>query len=72
VAARLREMKEIFEKSVVTVAAIPAGAVIAESMVAVKKPGTGIPARLLPEVIGRRTRRAVPADTLLREEDLDA
>ena len=72
VAARLREMKEIFEKSVVTVVAIPAGAVIEASMVAVKKPGTGIPARRLGEVIGRRTRRAVPADTLLREEDLDA
>ena len=65
-------MKEIFEKSVVTTVDIPRGAVIEATMVAVKKPGTGIPARRLGEVIGRRTRHSVPVDTLLREEDLDA
>lgn len=71
-AARLRPMKEIFEKSVVTVADIPAGATITANMVAVKKPGTGIPARELSRVIGRRTRRAIPADTLVSWEDLEA
>jgi N-acetylneuraminate synthase len=69
-AERLREMKRIFEKSVVSLVAIPAGATIAASMVGVKKPGTGIPARRLPEVIGRRTARAVAADVVLQEEDL--
>lgn len=70
-AARLRPMKEIFEKSVVSVVDIPAGEVITATMLAVKKPGTGIPARELPRLIGRRTRRAVPADTLLAWEDLE-
>ena len=70
--ADLREMKNIFEKSVVTVVPIPAGAVITPSMVAVKKPGTGIPARRLSEVIGQRATRDIPQDTLLREEDLHA
>ena len=69
-AARLHPMKEIFEKSVVTVVDIPAGTVLEGSMLAVKKPGTGIPARRLEEVIGRVARRDIPADTLLREEDL--
>ena len=68
----LREMKNIFEKSVVTVVPIPAGTVITASMVAVKKPGTGIPARRLGEVIGQRVTRDIPQDTLLREEDLHA
>lgn len=71
-ARRLRPMKEIFEKSVVTTADIPAGAVIERSMLAVKKPGSGIPARRLEEVIGRRTRRAIPRDVLVKEDDLDA
>lgn len=69
-ADRLQPMKEVFEKSVVTVEDIPAGTVIEPAMVAVKKPGTGIPARRLDEVIGRVARRNVPAGSLLREEDL--
>jgi N-acetylneuraminate synthase len=70
--ADMREMKNIFEKSVVTVVPIPEGTVITASMVAVKKPGTGIPARRLPEVIGQRVTRDIPQDTLIREEDLHA
>jgi N-acetylneuraminate synthase len=68
---RLAEMKRIFEKSVVSLDAIPAGAVIEPDMVAVKKPGTGIPAARLRNVIGRRTRRAVAADSVIVEEDVD-
>jgi N-acetylneuraminate synthase len=68
----LRDMKNIFEKSVVSVVDIPAGSVIGAAMVAVKKPGTGIPARRLHDVIGRRVRHDIPRDSILREEDLDA
>lgn len=71
-AVLLRPMKEIFEKSVVAVVEIPEGRVIEEQMLGVKKPGTGIPARRLRELIGRRARRAIPVDSLVREEDLDA
>lgn len=66
----LGDMKRIFEKSVVSVQAIPAGTVITRAMVGVKKPGTGIPARRLAEVVGRRVANDIPADALLREEDL--
>src|SRR5215467_10318261 len=41
---RFAEMKRVFEKSVVTVADIPAGATIERGMIAAKKPETGIPA----------------------------
>jgi sialic acid synthase SpsE len=64
------EMKLVFEKSVVTVAEIPAGAVIAREMVAAKKPGTGIPAARLDEVVGRTARVDLPADTVLTEDAL--
>jgi N-acetylneuraminate synthase len=68
----LREMKHIFEKSVVSLVPIPAGTVITKEMIGVKKPGTGIPARRLVELIGQRAARDIPQDTLLDEEDLNA
>jgi N,N'-diacetyllegionaminate synthase len=64
------EMKEVFEKSVVTTRAIPAGVVIEREMLAAKKPGTGIPAWMLPEVIGRKARVDIDADTVLTEDVL--
>ena len=67
----LAGMKQVFEKSVVAVADIPAGAVISAEMLAAKKPGTGIPARRLREVVGRRARRDIAADTVLTEADVE-
>jgi N-acetylneuraminate synthase len=64
------EMKRVFEKSVVAVVDIPAGAVLERSMLAAKKPGTGIPAKRLDELAGRRVRDAIAADTVLLEEHL--
>jgi N,N'-diacetyllegionaminate synthase len=64
------EMKEVFEKSVVTTRAIPAGVVIERDMLAAKKPGTGIPAWMMPEVIGRKARVDIEADTVLTEDVL--
>lgn len=69
---KLREMKDIFEKSVVSVVDIPAETVITAAMVAVKKPGTGIPARRLNEVIGCRAAQHIPKDTVLQEEHIHA
>ena len=65
-------MKTIFEKSVVSTVDIPAGTLLSAGMLAVKKPGTGIPARRLREIVGCRVVRDVRKDTPLREEDLDA
>jgi N,N'-diacetyllegionaminate synthase len=69
-ANQMVHMKQIFEKSVVTLVPIRAGTVITSEMVGVKKPGTGIPARRLNEVIGQRATRDLDTDTLLAEEDL--
>jgi N,N'-diacetyllegionaminate synthase len=69
---KMREMKDIFEKSVVSVVDIPAGTIITTDMVAVKKPGTGIPARRLADVIGCRAAQHIPKDTVLQEEHIHA
>jgi sialic acid synthase SpsE len=66
----LAEMKRVFEKSVVTVAEIRAGTTIERAMVAAKKPGTGIPAARLEEVVGRRARVDLPPDTVVTEDAL--
>lgn len=65
------EMKRVFEKSVVAVAAIEAGAVITGEMVAAKKPGTGIPARRLAEVVGRRALTRIEPDQVLTDTDVE-
>jgi N,N'-diacetyllegionaminate synthase len=62
------EMKRVFEKSVVSVADIPAGALIEREMVAAKKPGTGIPAARIGDVVGRTARTDIAADTVLTED----
>jgi hypothetical protein len=39
--------------------------------VTMKKPGTGIPAERLPDLVGRTLKRAVGIDAILGEEDLE-
>ncbi len=69
-AKNMRQMKQIFEKSVVSVCAIKKGTVITDAMIAVKKPGTGIPARKFEDVIGRKAKRDIAADCVLQEDDV--
>ncbi len=59
-----------FEKSVVSRGPIEAGAEIAREMLTTKRPGNGIPATRLPEVVGRRAARAIPANHVLETGDL--
>lgn len=67
--APYREMKTIFEKSVVAAVEVPAGTVLEERHLAYKKPGDGIPAARAGELVGRRTVRALPADHKLGWDD---
>ena len=69
-AEELEPLRRLFFKSIVTTRDLPASTVISESHLAVKKPGTGIPARKIREIIGRKLRHDVVMDQLLQEEDL--
>lgn len=69
-AADLKPLRQIFMKSVVAAADLPAGTVLVREHLAAKKPGTGIPARELPALLGRKLKRAVARDTLLSNDDL--
>jgi N,N'-diacetyllegionaminate synthase len=67
-----REMKEIFEKSVVSTRDIAAGSVITLEMLGIKKPGSGIPAARLNDVVGSVAKVDIKSDSLIRETDLGA
>lgn len=66
----VRDMKQVFEKSIVTAVAIGRGEVLTRELLAFKKPGTGIRADRIDRVVGRRAARDLPADHLLRDQDL--
>ena len=55
----------VARKSLVAARAIPAGAVISEEMIAVMRPGTGLPPTMLEFLVGRKVGRDIPAGTPL-------
>ena len=70
VASELSTVRNIFGKSLVAARDLAPGHLLTAADIACKKPGTGIPAFRLPEVLGRRLRVSVPADSLLSDEHL--
>lgn len=71
IAGEFSGLRATFTKSIVARRSLKAGKVLKADDLTVKKPGTGIPASRLVEIIGRRLKRAVAADTLISEDDLD-
>jgi N,N'-diacetyllegionaminate synthase len=69
-AVEMEPLRRMFTKSVVARLDLPEGTLLSPEHLAVKKPGGGIPASRMAELIGGRLRRAVKADEPLREEDL--
>jgi N,N'-diacetyllegionaminate synthase len=70
-AEEMVSVRNLFTKSIVAQFDLPSGAVLSAESLAVKKPGTGIPAEKLPEMVGRRLRRSVSAGQMLSESDLE-
>lgn len=70
-AASMGDLRRMFGRSVVARRSMPAGTVLTVGDLALKKPGTGIPAALVDAVAGRVLRTSVNVDDLICEEDLD-
>lgn len=66
----LLTLRRTFGKSVVAATHLPAGTILRKEHLAVKKPGTGIPARRFNDLVGRRLIRAIDADQQLAERDI--
>jgi N-acetylneuraminate synthase len=70
-ADEMASMRALFTRSLAPKTDLEAGTVLREEHLTAKKPGTGIPPARLPELVGRRLRRGLKADELLRESDLE-
>jgi N-acetylneuraminate synthase len=66
----LEDLHAIFSKSIVAAAELAAGTVLTSKHLCLKKPGSGLLAAHLEDVVGRTLKRAVAKDVLLSEEDL--
>ncbi len=67
----VKNLRSMFTKSIVVREDLPAGTVLKAEHLTVKKPGTGISAARMQEVIGRRLKQPLKADTLLSEDELE-
>ncbi len=65
-----RDVREVSRQSVVTTRAIAPGETITREMLTIKRPGTGILAYRLDEVVGSVAKRAIEHDVPVVEEDL--
>jgi N,N'-diacetyllegionaminate synthase len=70
-AADLAPLRNVFTKSIVARVDLPAGTHLQKHHLAFKKPGTGIPASKLGDVLDRRLKRQVSANALLHADDLE-
>ena len=69
-AEKLSNMKNIFEKSLVSLVDIKKGMIIKENMIGLKKPGGGIKPRDLNTVIGKVTRKDIKKDSQISFDHL--
>ncbi|MBX3658727.1 MAG: N-acetylneuraminate synthase family protein [Ramlibacter sp.] len=61
----------VARRSVAAAVSIPAGTVIEASMLLCRRPATGIPPRQLEQVVGRRSRTAIAAGTVLQWDQFE-
>lgn len=64
-AAKEADTARAARKSLVSACFIPAGTIITEDLISVKRPGTGLPPAFLEYLVGRKTRGDIPDDTVL-------
>jgi len=66
-----KNMKEIFEKSIVTRRAIKKGKILERDDITTKKPGTGIKALMYHDILGRKVKRDLAENMIVSWSDLE-
>lgn len=61
----------MFEKSIVAKVALPAGHVISDKDLALKKPGFGLPEERFDDLLGRKLKKSLAQNALINEADLE-
>lgn len=67
-----KQIREWAFRSVVAVKPIAKGQVITEDMIWTKRPGTGIPSKEYPKLLGKKAKTDIPVDTLVRWDQIEA
>ena len=70
IADELKNMRQIFRKSIVYSTNIKKGTLIDKNNLSIKKPGTGVDPLNIGKVLGKKLKRNVKADELLSMDDL--
>lgn len=70
-ALEMAPLRNLFTKSIVAQSDLPAGTLLTLENLALKKPGTGLPAEKLSAMIGRRLRQPLAAGEMLSESHLE-
>ncbi len=65
------EIKKVARKSIVSISEISSGEVLSEKNIGVKRPGTGISAKFYYNLLGKRVKKKILNNTLLRMDDLE-
>jgi len=63
-------IRDVARKSLVAARDLPAGTIVGPDDLVILRPGTGLPPGAMPQVLGRKTARAIQADTPLSEDML--
>lgn len=66
-----KEIKKVHRVSIVSKTDIPKGTKITKDMLAIKKPGTGVPPKQINLVIGKKAKEDILADRLIKLSDLE-
>ena len=67
----LGNMKQTFEKSIVSAIALRAGDILSEKMLCYKKPGNGIPTKYVEEILGRKINRDLKANVVFEDSFIE-
>ena len=65
-----QDVRRVSRQSVCVVRDLPAGHVLQREDLTVKRPGTGVPAKELDQMVGRTLRQAISANSILMPDDL--
>ena len=64
-------LRQIFMKSLYTTSAIKAGEILSADKITTKKPGTGIPANRINQVLGKKVKTTIETNSMIHLEDLE-
>ncbi|MCK4335611.1 MAG: N-acetylneuraminate synthase, partial [Candidatus Aenigmarchaeota archaeon] len=64
------EIKKVVRKSIIAKTNIPKGTIITKNMLVIKRPGTGIEPKDINKVIGKRIKKDIEKDNIIKWDNI--